>query len=493
MSAPRLLVQKVAKQDANAINQCEDGGEHEKKGITTMFQGCACLAGTKQSQIAQGHISVRTAEALGSRERMNRRESKMERNGMKEVEWNEKQDEMKYGESRNDEMKMTASAGAARCQREGASTRGYEEWFGPTIICTAIIVIILQTALKQELFSPIQSKACFGRTAGSCYGTAFPIKYCSAELFEQEFFKKGLEQGKLVAGGSFGGVYGGLLCDLSVAVEVMRVFEESDIDALLKEFGREALIWRQLSHPNLLPFFGLYYFQQRLCLVSPWMENGHMRAFMKKKLYDTDYLVSLLGHDPTAETQILDVALGLEHLHAKGVVHGDLKGDNIFVTPSRRACITDFGLSSIITLVSSIQFTNSSKPTQGGTIRYQAPELHRGGHSDLRSDIYAFAGVAYELLTRTPPFSQPKSCSGTPSLDGLWNLLQNCWEEQPAMRPTAAQIVQRLMCPEIQAKITQSTTDWEELFTSRFRRYLASRRPLPSFSEFERIIFGDGY
>ncbi|KAJ6521959.1 kinase-like domain-containing protein [Mycena vulgaris] len=323
-----------------------------------------------------------------------------------------------------------------------------------------------------------------------------------SKLYPRCLTLTGLEQGRLVVGGSFGDVYKGLLCDQTVAVKMMRVFEESDIDALLKEFGREALIWRQLSHPNLLPFFGLYYFQQRLCLVSPWMENGHIRAFLKKKLYDTDYLLSL----------ILDVALGLEHLHNKGVIHGDLKGDNIFVTPSRRACIADFGLSSIITSVSSVQFTYSSKPTQGGTIRYQAPELHRGGHSDLRSDIYAFAAVAYELLTRTPPFPdlrtdgavvtavlegrrppRPKSCSGTPSLDALWNLLQNCWEEQPAMRPTAAQIIERLMGPDIQATKTQSTADWDELFTSRFRRYLASRRPLPSFSKFERIIFGDGY
>ncbi|KAJ7740618.1 kinase-like domain-containing protein [Mycena metata] len=321
-----------------------------------------------------------------------------------------------------------------------------------------------------------------------------------SKLYPRCLTLTGLQQERLVAGGSFGDVYKGWLCDQSVAIKMMRVFEESDIDALLKEFGREALIWRQLSHPNLLPFFGLYYFQQRLCLVSPWMENGHMRAFLKKRLYDTDYLLSL----------ILDVALGLEHLHDTGVVHSDLKGDNIFVTPSGRACIADFGLSSIITSVSSIQFTHSSKPTQGGTTRYQAPELLRGGHNDTLSDIYAFAGVAYEILTGTPPFPdlrtdgavvtavlggcrplQPDSCSGTPSLDSLWKLLQDCWEEKPAMRPTAAQIVQRLMSPDIQATKMQSAPDWDESFTSRFRRYLASRRPLPSFSKFECIIFGD--
>ncbi|KAJ7913692.1 kinase-like domain-containing protein [Mycena leptocephala] len=264
----------------------------------------------------------------------------------------------------------------------------------------------------------------------------------------------GLEQERLVAGGSFGDVYTGELRGQKVAVKMMRIFEESDINAVLKEFAREALIWRQFSHPNLLPFYGLYYFQQRLCLVSPWMENGHIRAWLKKETYDTDCLLSL----------ILDVALGLEHLHAEGVVHGDLKGDNLFITPSRRACIADFGLCSIITSMSSIRFTNSSKRTQGGTIRYQAPELHRGGYNTQCSDIYGFACVVYELLTGTAPFpelytdgaviiavleghrpSRLAACSGTPSLYGLWNLLENCWQQQPELRPTAAQILERLM------------------------------------------------
>ncbi|KAJ7670977.1 kinase-like domain-containing protein, partial [Mycena rosella] len=196
-----------------------------------------------------------------------------------------------------------------------------------------------------------------------------------------------LKEEKPVAGGSFGDVYKGKLGDQCVAVKMMRVFGESDIDALLKTFSREALIWRQLCHPNLLPFFGLYYFQERLCLVSPWMGNGHIREFLKKESYGIDRLLSL----------ILDIALGVEHLHKEGIVHGDLKGENIFVTDSGRACIADFGLCSIITSISSIQFTSSTRTR--GTTRYHAPELHRGEDNDRRSDIYALACVAYELLT----------------------------------------------------------------------------------------------
>ncbi|KAJ7882056.1 kinase-like domain-containing protein [Mycena olivaceomarginata] len=303
-----------------------------------------------------------------------------------------------------------------------------------------------------------------------------------------------LERGKHLGGGSFSDVYNGVLRGQSVAIKVMRVFGKRNIEEVLREFGREALIWRQLSHPNLLPFFGLYYLDDRLCLVSPWMKNGDIRAFLKNE-----------------EQHNLDVALGLEHLHGKCIVHGDLKSDNIFVTPSFRACIADFGLSSIITTISSIQFTDSANRARGGTVRYQAPELHQGGHNDLRSDIYAFACVAYELFTGKLPFpelptdgavidavikgrrpSQPASCSGTAALDDLWKVLQHCWEEQPERRPTCGQIVERLTGTVIQATATQSTPDWDHTSTSRFRRSFLGQPSLPSVLEIERIIFDGG-
>ncbi|KAJ7646878.1 hypothetical protein FB45DRAFT_734384 [Roridomyces roridus] len=105
----------------------------------------------------------------------------------------------------------------------------------------------------------------------------------------------GLKETQLVAGGTFSDVHKGSLCGQNVAIKMMRVFVESDIDALLKEFSREALIWRQLCHPNLLPFFGLYYLHGRLCLVSPWMENGQLRAFLNNRSCDTDRLLSLVS------------------------------------------------------------------------------------------------------------------------------------------------------------------------------------------------------
>ncbi|KAJ7628448.1 kinase-like domain-containing protein [Roridomyces roridus] len=319
-----------------------------------------------------------------------------------------------------------------------------------------------------------------------------------SKLYPTCFPLPALQHETLVAGGSFSDVYSGYLQNQCVGVKMMRVFAESDVEVVLKGFGREALIWRQLSHPNLLPFYGLYKFRQRLCLVSPWMHNGTIRAFLKSSPHGIEGLLSF----------ILDMALGLEHLHAKGVVHGDLKGDNIFVTPSRKACIGDFGLSSIITSMSSVQFTHSSRNTQCGTARYQAPELYPAGQNDRRSDIYSFACVAYELLTGMAPFSnltrdlavimavreghrpaRPPSCTGTPALDALWRLLQDCWQGEPQSRPTASQVVERLEGGDIRASETRGGPDWDRALTSKFRRQLIGQLALPSVVELERILF----
>ncbi|KAJ7113514.1 kinase-like domain-containing protein [Mycena epipterygia] len=279
----------------------------------------------------------------------------------------------------------------------------------------------------------------------------------------------------------------------------MRLFEDSDVAAMLKEFGREAVIWRQLFHPNLLPFFGLYYLDKRLCLVSPWMENGNILKYLSKAPHKTDRL-----------SLILDVALGMKYLHEKHVVHGDLKPLNILVTPSRRACIADFGLASI-TDAMTVRFTHSTISLRGGTGRYLAPELIQGDKAHFGSDVYAFGCVCYEILTGKVPFyelpndmavmfkvvegrrpSRPTSGSDTVALDSLWELLEDCWKETPDKRPTAAQIVERLKSPSIQATTTQSTTDWNEQFSSKFRRSLQVQPLLPSVPQIERMIFGDG-
>ncbi|KAJ7318966.1 kinase-like domain-containing protein [Mycena albidolilacea] len=316
------------------------------------------------------------------------------------------------------------------------------------------------------------------------------------------FALSGLQKvGKQMSGGGFGDIWKGLIGGQSVCVKSMRVFRDSDIEALLKEFGREAVIWRQMCHPNMLPFFGVYYLDNRLCLVSPWMEDGDITEFLRVRTPTNLKRLSL----------ILDVALGLQYLHEKKIVHGDLKGLNILVTPSHRACIADFGLSSIEAMT--VQLTNTTVTARGGTARYQAPELFEVENpvpNHCGSDVYAFSCVSYEILTGKVPFHElrndmavmtrvaqgyrpprPDSCS-SPDLDGLWELMQKCWEEDAQTRPTASQIVEWLSGPSIKAQTIPLTTDWNDEFTSKFRRSQQAEPLLPSVTQIERMLFGDG-
>ncbi|KAJ7504616.1 kinase-like domain-containing protein [Mycena galericulata] len=145
--------------------------------------------------------------------------------------------------------------------------------------------------------------------------------------------------GPPVAGGSFADIWKSHLHNETVCVKVMRVFATVEVETLLKGFHKEAIIWRQLAHPNLLPFFGVYFLadtRPRLCLVSPWMENGNIYNYLRSNTAGINRL-----------TLVLDVAIGLEHLHSLKLVHGDLKAINVLVTRSGRAVLADFGLSSV--------------------------------------------------------------------------------------------------------------------------------------------------
>ena len=106
-------------------------------------------------------------------------------------------------------------------------------------------------------------------------------------------------------------------------------------------------------------------------------------------------------------------------------------------------------------------------------------------------DVANDATVMFKVLEGKRPL-RPRSFSDTMALDNLWELMQNCWEQKPEVRPTASQIVERLVGPAIGAKTTSSTTDWDDKFTSRFRRSLQAEPLLPSVTQIERMLFGCG-
>lgn len=105
----------------------------------------------------------------------------------------------------------------------------------------------------------------------------------------------------------------------------------------VQEFSTEIILWRQLCHPNVLPFHGVYYLDDlhtRVCLISPWMKNGNIVQFLKNApdsdhvLLVNENLCALLEMIFTIVRQAFDIARGLEYLHTMQpkIVHGDLKG-----------------------------------------------------------------------------------------------------------------------------------------------------------------------
>ncbi|KIY67802.1 kinase-like protein, partial [Cylindrobasidium torrendii FP15055 ss-10] len=151
---------------------------------------------------------------------------------------------------------------------------------------------------------------------------------------------------------------------------------------------REALVWYQLRHPNILPFVGIneVSFYPRFCLISPWMANGSIMNYIAK--------------NPTCDRLhcVFDVARGLEFLHGQDppVVHGDIRGANILVTDKGTCCLADFGLSIVEEASSSVY---ASSDGIKGAIRWLP--FNSTGESERRRpsrDIYSFGCTIIEVL-----------------------------------------------------------------------------------------------
>ncbi|KAJ7875377.1 kinase-like domain-containing protein [Mycena olivaceomarginata] len=237
----------------------------------------------------------------------------------------------------------------------------------------------------------------------------------------------------------------------------MRYFiRGSDLRRIRLKFCREALVWKDLHHPNILPFLGIDRdsFPSSLCMVSPWMEHGTVTNYLKTHGYEN------------VDKLLYEIAQGLEYLHSRNIVHGDLRGANILITQDWSACLTDFGLS-IFSDATSTMSTN-----RGGSLYWMAPELLNPDSFGLKfvrtpaTDVYAFGCVCFELYTDRPPFSSlPEPAALMKVLNGerperpfwpfdprtmsdaLWRHVSKFWADHPTARPSTQSVVQTMANP----------------------------------------------
>ena len=178
-----------------------------------------------------------------------------------------------------------------------------------------------------------------------------------------------------------------------VAVKVLRAELAGALGP--DRFNREIEIAAQLQHPHIVPVYDSGEADGFLYYVMPLVDGESLRARIKRD-----------GPLPVHEAiRILrEITDALAYAHQRGVVHRDIKPDNVMLS-GRHAAVTDFGVAKAVSAAGSETLTTVGVSL--GTPTYMAPE-QAVGESDIdnRADIYALGAVAYELFTGAPPFEK---------------------------------------------------------------------------------------
>jgi TolB-like protein/tRNA A-37 threonylcarbamoyl transferase component Bud32 len=278
-------------------------------------------------------------------------------------------------------------------------------------------------------------------------------------------------------GGGMSAVFVAFDATLQRRVAVKVLSPELSATVSVERFRREILTAASLQHPNIVPVLSAGEVAHLPYFIMPFVEGESLRARLARGPLSIRETVSIMR----------DVARALTHAHERGVVHRDIKPDNIILTAGA-ATVTDFGVAKAI--AASRDRTSRAprveKPAPGATITtigtsigtpaYMAPEQAAGDPAiDHRADLYSLGIVAYEMLTGAPPFhgrslqalmsaqlTETPPSVATRRYDvtpGLAALVMKCLEKDPVRRPrNAGEIVRTLETTDMTSGTFRKTT-----------------------------------
>ena len=164
--------------------------------------------------------------------------------------------------------------------------------------------------------------------------------------------------------------------------------------ALRERFLREARTAAQLMHPNIVPIHAVEAHDDVVCFVMAFVDGETLTQRVQRQGV-------LSGDDAIRVMQ--EVAWALSYAHARGVIHRDIKPDNILIEhASGRAMVADFGIARVTKTE-----TLSAEGALVGTVQYMSPEQAGGEEVDGRADIYSLGATAYFALTGASPHEAP--------------------------------------------------------------------------------------
>ena len=203
---------------------------------------------------------------------------------------------------------------------------------------------------------------------------------------------------ELVGTGGMANVYKARCTYLNryVAIKVLKDEFKND-EEFLKRFNIESQAAAGLSHSNVVSVYDIGNENDIHYIVMEYVEGVTLKEYLMQ--------YGALPCEKVVEFSI-QIASALQHAHRKGIVHRDIKPQNIIVTKDEILKVTDFGIARAVST-----YTMKIEDGAMGTVHYCSPEQARGGYTDEKSDIYSLGVVMYEMLTGKLPFESDNSVS----------------------------------------------------------------------------------
>jgi len=242
-----------------------------------------------------------------------------------------------------------------------------------------------------------------------------------------------LELEHVVGDGASGKVCLAIVYDDNVAV---KLCDEISIAFTETDFRFEVALMSILKHPNILPCIGAHLYGPTFFYTSPYKAFGSLRMLLDDRTQALSW---------TRKIHIAyQISCGLEYLHSFGIIHRDIKSENILIDDDWSVTIADFG-------TSCFEEKDYSLENMVGTSEWIAPEMYDGFY-DKKVDVYSFGIVLYEIFTRNNPYYEIKNhwevadhvLSGNRPIFTqkeipfifLRKLMQKCWQTNYKKRPS---------------------------------------------------------